>query len=98
MASLLPLTSRGVYFPWWLALAAATARPRPDLTAGILTAGTLMGGTWPRPQALVNAPTREFHPVRPSSLATAWIRRASIGSIAVGNTAAMWPSRPIRYL
>src|SRR5262245_62040679 len=36
--------------------------------------------------------------VRPSSLATALMTRASIGSMAVGKTAAMRPSRPIRYL
>src|SRR5215510_4433151 len=75
-------------FPWCLLWRLLWRDRKPDLTAG----------TWPRPQALVNAPTREAHPVRASSLATAWITRASIGSIAVGNTAAIRPSRPIRYL
>src|SRR6185369_10348452 len=35
---------------------------------------------------------------RGSSFTIALMTRASIGSIAVGKTAAIWPSRPMRYL
>src|SRR6516164_6681672 len=45
--------------------------------------------------ALRNAPAAYS---RQSSFATASTTRASIGSTALGNAAATWPSRPTRYL
>src|SRR3989442_3850667 len=72
-----------------------TGALRLAATAARFANGT---GSIRRACGLLSTLPRAIYSARESSFAIALTTRASIGSMSVANTAAMRPSRPIRYL